>query len=371
MNIAGIILSDIYSDGLVSVTKGRTVASLPFGGRYRQVDFILSNMVNSGISDIGLVTKHNYQSLIDHLGSYQDWDLNRKRGGLKLIPPYASGTSGSYRGKIEELRASLDFLRGRSDDYVVVADTYHLCNIDLRKVIAQHVKSGVDLTVVVAPVTKEDGILSELVLDSKNGVDPTGLYIDYPAREGQYVSIGMYVVSRRYLISVVEELAAKGLYHLERDFIQWGFNRGTVRIGLYEFTDLFLQNRTVREYFENSLLVSKDEVRTALFRPEAPIYTTVRDEVPTFYGTESFVSDCTLADGCSIEGRVENSNLFRGVTVGKGAVVRNSVLMSGCTVGENAWVENVIMDKDASVGPGKRLIGSEASPKILGRGEKA
>ena len=300
MKTAAIIFSGIYNDGLDYLTRNRTVASLPFAGRYRQIDFILSDMVNSGIYDIGVITKYNYQSLINHLGSCQDWDLNRKRGGLMLIPPFASGDSGGYRGKIEELRAALPFLEQKNADYVILSDTDTICSIDFRKVIDAHTESGRDMTVVAAPAAENETTASELVIDSADGCTPDGIYLNYAARKGQYSALGMYVIRRDALIEAVTALSAKGFYHLERDFIQQGFNRGTLTIGMYRFDSLVLKNRTILEYYGNSLMMKDENVRNAIFRPEAPVYTTVRDEVPTFYGADSSVSDCLLADGCRI-----------------------------------------------------------------------
>ena len=330
MKTAAIIFSGIYNDGLDYLTRNRTVASLPFAGRYRQIDFILSDMVNSGIYDIGVITKYNYQSLINHLGSCQDWDLNRKRGGLMLIPPFASGDSGGYRGKIEELRAALPFLEQKNADYVIP---------------------------------------SELVIDSADGCTPDGIYLNYAARKGQYSALGMYVIRRDALIEAVTALSAKGFYHLERDFIQQGFNRGTLTIGMYRFDSLVLKNRTILEYYGNSLMMKDENVRNAIFRPDAPVYTTVRDEVPTFYGADSSVSDCLLADGCRIEGKVENSVLFRGVVIGKNAVVRNSIIMAGSVIHDGAVVENAIIDKEAQVSGLRRITGAPMSPMIIRKGE--
>ena len=369
MKTAAIIFSGIYNDGLDYLTRNRTVASLPFAGRYRQIDFILSDMVNSGIYDIGVITKYNYQSLINHLGSCQDWDLNRKRGGLMLIPPFASGDSGGYRGKIEELRAALPFLEQKNADYVILSDTDTICSIDFRKVIDAHTESGRDMTVVAAPAAENETTASELVIDSADGCTPDDIYLNYAARKGQYSALGMYVIRRDALIEAVTALSAKGFYHLERDFIQQGFNRGTLTIGMYRFDSLVLKNRTILEYYGNSLMMKDENVRNAIFRPEAPVYTTVRDEVPTFYGADSSVSDCLLADGCRIEGRVENSVLFRGVVIGKNAVVRNSIIMAGSVIHDGAVVENAIIDKEAQVSGLRRITGAPMSPMIIRKGE--
>lgn len=368
MKATGLIFSGMYNDGLDYLTRHRTVASLPFGGRYRQIDFVLSNMVNSGIERIGVITKYNYQSLIDHLGSCQDWDLNRKRGGLTILPPFASSSSGGYRGKIEELRAAIPFLSKHEDDLVVLSDTDTICNINIKKVLAHHVESGKDITVVTSRVNENEKNASELVLEADgNGVN--GLYLNYAAIKGQYSSIGMYVISRELLIERVTDLAARGYYHLERDFIQQGFNKGELAVGMYVHEGLTMKNRNILEYYNNSLAMKDENVREQIFRPSKPIYTTVRDEVPSFYGDESEATDCLIADGCRIYGKVDNSVLFRKVIIEKGAVVRNSVIMAGCVIKAGAVVENAIIDKEATISSLRRIVGAPLSPMIVQKGE--
>ena len=368
MKATGLILSGIYNDGLDYLTRNRTVASLPFGGRYRQIDFVLSNMVNSGIHRIGVITKYNYQSLIDHLGNCQDWDLNRKRGGLTILPPFASSSSGGYRGKIEELRAALHYLSQTSDDYVVISDTDTICNINIKRVIEQHVESEKDITVVACKATENEKNISELVLETENG-EVSSLYLNYSAMKGQYSSIGMYIISRQMLMDRVSALAAKGFYHFERDFLQQSFNKGELSIGLYSFEGLAMKNRNILEYYNNSLSMKDEAVRNEIFCPSAPIYTTVRDEIPTYYGESSEVTDCLIADGCSIEGKVDNSVLFRKVVIEKNAVVRNSVIMAGCVIKEGAVVENAIIDKEATISSLRRIVGAPLSPMIVQKGE--
>lgn len=368
MKIAGLIFSGMYNDGLDQLTRNRTVASLPFGGRYRQIDFVLSNMVNSNIHRIGVITKYNYQSLMDHLGSCQDWDLNRKRGGLTILPPFASSNTGGYRGKIEELRAALPFLSRYDDEYVVLADTDTICNIKIDEVVENHIASGKDITIVVSKVQEDEDNISELVLDA-DGDNVSSVYLNYAAKKGQYSSIGMYVISKELLIDKVTAYAARGFYHFERDYIQQSFNHGQINIGMYRFDGLIMKNRTIPEYFNNSLSMKDEKVRNEIFRPAAPIYTTVRDEVPTYYGENSEATDCLIADGCRIEGKVDNSVLFRKVVIEKNAVVRNSIIMAGCTIKEGAVVENAIIDKEATISSLRRIVGAPTSPMIVQKGE--
>lgn len=371
MNISGLILSGIYSDGLDVLTSHRTVASLPFGGRYRQIDFIMSNMVNSDINDIGVITKYNYQSLLDHLGTFQAWDLNRKRGGLKLIPPFVSSETGSYRGKIEELRAALPYLKSLHSDFVILADTNTICNINLKTVVELHLESGRDVTIVSTQIKQDDLTPSELVFNVSPSGEVQNIFLNYCATAGQYLSDGIYVFNRRFLIAQVEKYAAMGFYHLERDLLQQGFNTKTLSVGIYPFVGKVLKNRTIPEYFRNALSLTDPAVRDVLFNPARPIYTTVRDEVPTYYGPESRVSACVIADGCSIKGTAKNSVISRGVTIEKGATVCNSIIMDGCMVRSGAIIENAILDKNVEVLGSAEICGSPSSPAIVGKGTKA
>ncbi len=369
MKAVGLIFSGAYGGGPEELIRDRSAGSLPFGGRYRQIDFVLSNMVNSGIGDVGVITKYKDQSLMEHLGTCQDWDLNRKRGGLMLIPPFSPGLSGEYRGKLEELRAAIPYLERQSAEWVVLADTAPLLNIDLRRVIAAHAASGKEMTMVAVEAEEDDPLLSELVIDSPDGQRIGGLWLRYAAARGKYTSCGIFVMRREGLIASVNALSARGFTHFERDLIQRGFNRGTLSVGLYRFDRPVLKNRTLAEYYRNNLLLREEAIRDALFRPEAPIYTTVRDEVPSYYGSGSSVSGCLIADGCFIEGRAENSVLFRGVTIGKGATVKNAVIMSGSVIGEGAAVENAVLDKGVSVSAGRRIVGAPQSPAVLRKRE--
>ncbi|MBQ3792592.1 MAG: glucose-1-phosphate adenylyltransferase subunit GlgD, partial [Clostridia bacterium] len=316
MSLIGIILSGIYSDALDPLVKDRTFASLPFGGRYRQIDFILSNMVNSGILSVGIITKSNYQSLLDHLGSCQDWDMNRKFGGVTIIPPYATGNYGGYRGKIEELRAAFRFLNSNQADSVVVADAGTICNLDLKAVADYRISSGADIVVVASPVREDEKEPSELVLDQADG-GVSGIYLNRNAVSGQFSSDGIYVFSKEFLLREIERFASLGYYHLERDLIQQGFNTGRLKVAVFPFEGTVLKNRSILEYFRNNLALKDPEVRKNLFRRGRPIYTAVRDEKPAYYGRESLVRDCLVADGCRIHGSATRSVLFRSVSIGK------------------------------------------------------
>ena len=370
MKAAGIIFSETKHSALDALTHCRTVASLPFGSRYRLIDFVLSNMVNSGINNIGVITKSNYQSLMDHLGTCQEWDLNRKNGGLMIIPPFAAGVSGNYDGRLDKLSAALKFIDERcSEDYMILADCAIVCKLDYAKILESHISSGKDLTVVAMKVVRQETKPSELVLDMDDRGKVTGVYINYIAKPGQYVSLGRCVIGRKYLRNVVTYLTARGYHSFAKDFVQQDFNNGSLDISVYVHDGLAMRNHDIKDYFENSLALTDKEVQDTLFDMSRPVYTTVHDEVPTFYGNDSSVSDSLFADGCEINGKVEHSVLFRGVIIEKGASVRNSVIMDASVVEEGASLENVIIDKNVRISRNTHIKGAPADPLIISKGE--
>jgi len=369
MNMIGIIFSEIYgSDELNALTYDRSMAAIPFGGRYRLVDFPLSNMVNSGIDNIGVLVKQYYRSLMDHLSNGQEWDLNRKNGGLHIIPPYANESiHHSTVGKLDELRGALDLLQDSTEPYVVMCDGNVICNMDFRPALEAHIASGADLTAVTC---QTDGTSAEptfYVFRTKDG-KVSDFALHYVPKAGDHIGIGTYIIGREKLIDIVKTYTAYGAYHFERDFMQRQFNQGNLTINLYDVDGPVLFNRSLTEYLKNSLSFTDKRVGDAIFRPDRPIYTRVNDEVPTYYGSQCQVSACIIADGCVIEGSAENSVLARGVRIGKGAQVKNSIIMQGSTVGENAVLENVIVDKRAVISAGTQLKGLPTAPVTIRKG---
>ena len=370
MNLAGVIFSNLYDERFGVLTQNRTVASLPFGGRYRFVDFVLSNMSNSGITSVGIVTKHNYGSLMDHIGSSAEWDLNRKNGGVHLLAPFASGMSYVYQGKLEALFSAFPFLEKTPEDYVVLSDSTILCNINYEEALEAHIKSGKDVTVIVTRAKANPAVKHELVLTMQEG-EVKDVTVDYPATaDDTPVSMGMYIMEKKKILDVVRECVARGRHHLERDFIQDSFYSGKITLGVHEFTGHVIRNDSIATYFANNLdLITNEELRRDLFNRARPIYTKVRDEVPSFYSPQSTVADCLIADGCRIHGDLAKSVLFRDVYVGRGTVIKNSIIMQGTKIGEGCYIENAILDKNVTVSSGVKLIGAATAPCIVEKGE--
>lgn len=369
MNMTGIIFSELYGGGLDALTSDRNMGAIPFGGRYRLVDFVLSNMVNSGITNVGVLARQHYHSLMDHLANSQEWDLNRKNGGLLIIPPFATESyDHNLNGKLDELRNALDYLQDSDSPYVLLADAHVVCNIDYRSVLESHIASGCDLTVVATREPASDHTVYSSVIQVGDNGCVSAFLLDCHAKQNDYAGMDVYIMEREKLIHLIRECSAKGKYHFERDFIQTYFNSGALSVNLYEFRDVHFRIRSVEDYLHCCLKLIDPQVGASLFRPDRPIYTRVTDEVPTFYGLDCHLSGCIVADGCIIDGNAEESVFSRGVRIGENASVKRSVIMQGSVVGEGAELEYVIMDKWATVSAGCKLKGHPSAPVIIRKG---
>ena len=371
MKMLGIIFAEIYgSDELNALTYDRNMAAIPFGGRYRLADFTLSNMVNSRMDNIGVLVKQHYRSLMDHLANGQEWDLNRKNGGLHILPPYANESiSSTSVGKLDELRGALDLLQDSDEPYVLLADANVVCNLDYRAALDAHIQSGADITAVTIPSCGEGSEPCTYVfVPGEKYAKAMALY-DVP-RAGDHVGIGTYIISRELLIKIVTEFTAFGAYHFEREFMQRQLNAGQLTINLFQVDGPVMFNRTMSEYLENNLSLTDETVGGAIFRQDRPIYTRVNDEVPTYYGSDCRISSCIIADGCVIEGCAEHSVIGRGVRIEKGAVVKNCIIMQNSVVCENAVLENVIVDKRAVISRDAQVKGVPSTPVIIRKGAK-
>ena len=368
MNVMGLIFANDAT--LSALTDKRTMASLPFGGRYRQVDFALSNLACAGVRHVGIITRHNYQSLINHVGSGEEWGLELEEGGLEYLTPYATSTTSNYRGKLESLHSAMSFLEtGAEDELVVMIDSAVLSNINLKQILASHVESGRDITIVakagVANGTKQLDLA--IKLDDKGEV--ADLAVDYQAPADYLASMDIFVLSKRFLIQQVREHIAHNLYHMDRDFVVGLWQKKALSVNVCTFDGVALFNESVEEYFRHSLALTDKEIRHNLFAGNHPVYTKVRDRVPSYYGENCSIDGCIVADGCMLDGQAKNCVLFRQVTLKPGAKVENCVIMNDTIVGENAELKNVILDKDVVVRPGAKLIGTEATPIIIKRGD--
>jgi glucose-1-phosphate adenylyltransferase len=365
--VLGLIFSNMHDHTITDLTKKRTMGSVLFGGRYRLIDFPLSNMVNSGIDEVGVITKSNYQSLLDHLGSGREWDLASKNGGLHLLPPFSHVSSGMYRGRLEAIYGVFDFIDHSDADYVVLSDCDVVANIDYSAIVDAHVSSGADITAVYA----KDVISSEQAQTATIfGINDDGRIVDVltnPYLSGACnVSLNMFVISKEFLKNLVLEANSRGLVSFEKDILQ--ARTHDYKIMAYRFDGYFSRICSMDTFYKANMNLLSTSNREKLFLANRPIYTKVRDNPPAKFAIGAKVNNSLIGDGCIIEGTVENSVLFRGVKVGKGAVIKNSILMQDTNVGSKCEISCVISDKDVKIGDMRMLTGSQNYPLYLGKG---
>ena len=366
-SVMGIIFPNTYDNLVPQLVTERAMAAIPFAGRYRLIDFMLSSMTNAGIGNVSLVTRNNYHSLMDHLGSGREWDLARKHGGLNIIPPFAERTvTKIYDGRMEALASILRFLDVQKEKYVIITDCFQALNIDFKPFIRAHIDSGADVTAMYQVASIPDGAKNgnyTLTLD-ENGRVTEFLNNDYRAGK-QNLCMNIYILEREHLISMIKEAMVRGLLYFERDMLTP--NLRTLRVQGYRYDGYVARIADLKSFFDENMRLLEDKNLDALFDKSRPVYTKIRDDNPTRYVAGARVNNSMIADGCIIEGTVENSVLFRGVHVEKGAVVRNCVLLQDTVVEVNANVEYVVTDKDVQISAGKKLSGSDTFPVYVAK----
>lgn len=366
-NVLGLVFANMHDTTLGDMTKNRTMGSVMFGGRYRLIDFPLSNMVNSGISEVGVITKSNYQSLLDHLGSAREWDLARKKGGLYILPPFGNVESTLYRGRIEALYGAMSFIKHSRAKYVILSDCDVVTNIDYKPIVAAHIESGADITAVAhTGVYSSDDIKTSTVFNVDADKNVTSVLINPDISGTCTTSLNVFVMSMDFLIETVNDAMARGNVSFERNILQEKCRE--LKIKIYEYDNYFSKLNSPESYFKSNMALLEPENARKLFVPERSIYTKVSDNAPVKYDLDSKVSNSLIADGCIIEGEVENSVLFRGVKVGKGAKVKNCIFMQGTVVGDNAELNYLITDKNVSICENHILTSSPQYPMYVGKG---
>lgn len=365
----GIILTT--NDKIPPITDIRATTALPIAGRYRIIDFVLSNMANAGINNIGVATQSNYSSLMDHLKSGKPWDLDRKNQGLNLLPPNIGKVSyGSIRGNIDILDGIYDFIHRSDQTYVVLSLGTSLCNINYEKVIHDHINSQADVSIIYKDMAGlEESELSRftlLELDNENRVIDIEVQPYYP--KTSIASLDIFIMEKALLESIIDECSARGDHDVVKDALAKKMNG--LRIFGYEHEGYADKIDSLKSYYRNNMLFLNEDIRTELFNPKNPIYTKLKDQSPTKYGDEAIIEDCFVSDGCHIEGTVQNCILSRGVKVKKGAVIRNSIIMQDSIIEEGAVLDHVVFDKQVHITKGRKLIGQESYPLAISKGTK-
>lgn len=366
-NVLGLIFANMHEENLPELTKARAMASVPFGARYRLVDFPLSSMVNSGMTQVGIITQAKYYSLMDHLGMGSEWDLARKTGGLHILPPYGRSDNGVYRGRLEALAGALEFIHESGAEYVIMADSNVVANIDFKPIIEFHEKKGADITCVYGRKVYDSERASKFTVLCVDDNDVVYDVLSRPAISGEMnAALNIYVTKREFLENIIRESECRSLYSFETDILQHKLHDfkvyGYKYDGYYEIID------GMKTYYKANQDMMNRDVCHKVFPLDKPIYTKVRDVAPAKYGIDANVKGSLIADGCIIDGTVENSVLFRGVVVGKGAVVKNSIIMQGTVIEEKAAFINGISDKDATLTKNRTITGTTDYPVFISKG---
>lgn len=373
MRAAGIIFSNLNDNTLSRLTAERTVAAIPFACRYNLVDFALSNMVHSGIVNISVVANYNYRSLAEHIGSGKDWDLARRSGGIRLISPYQTSRSAHtsmYSYHLEALKSMSEYITEMKEETVVLSDCDNICNINLKEIIAHHNKLDADITFVTTPCAKNfTSKSSQLMFDA----DKDGKVLSL-ARGKAYIEgkeqrfIGIYVMKTLYLRKMLDDAFAYNFNSMTEDILMQ--NSGYKNFYTYCYEGYVAPVSSFLDYFTHSIELTEkpEQMMQLLMNRKRPIFTRVHNSAPCTYKEGASVKSSLIADDCLIEGTVENSILFRGVRVGKGAIVRNCVLFTGTYIGENSNVNCIVTDKNVTVGDNCNLSGSRNLPFYISRG---
>ncbi|MEG0855190.1 MAG: glucose-1-phosphate adenylyltransferase subunit GlgD [Terrisporobacter sp.] len=350
----------------------RPLASTPIAGRYRIIDFVLSNMVNSGMTNVGIYAKEKYRSLTDHLGSGKDWDLSRKKGGLYIFSPENTKHNNNYgfrSGDIYSILANIDYIERSTEEYILIAPGYMLCSMDYSEAIEHHKQSKNDITVIYKNIDNADeDFLGCMTLN----IDSNGKVLNIGNNIGAFpranISTETYIVRRTDFIRCIYKIASLGTYSYFEDYI----NRElpNIQVGAFEVKNYLKCINSIQSYAEASKEMLSKEVCCELFNSDRKIFTKDKSQAPTIYKKHANVENSFVATGCKIDGTVINSTIFRKVEIGKGSVLKNCVIMQNCKIEENVVLENVIFDKNISVCEGKVLKGDRDYPMVIEKNQK-
>ena len=364
INAMGLIIADTKRISLGELSKPRALAAVPFGGRYRIVDFIISSMVNSGIKSVGLIAQNKYQSLMDHLGTGAPWDLDRKNQGLNILPPYVT-TEFSDMTASDELMGILNYIRTHKHKYVIVTHANVIFNTTFNDVLAEHEKSGADVTLLYNKDGTKPGSPNYILETDRRGYLKEML-VDPESSTSNRSGLGIIIMETETMINLLTEAIAKeeksfDLRLLIRQSMQ-------LKIRTDEYKGIVFRVQDIKSYFTASMSLLNDKTRRELFWNGYSIFTKIKDEAPSLYSESSEVINSIISDGCRINGNVKDSVLFRGITIAPNSKIRNCVIFQDVTVLENCELENVIVDKNSVVRPGTKLVGNKDYPVVIGKG---
>lgn len=365
--VLGMIFANIHEEALDALTDMRTMGSVPFCSRYRLIDFPLSNMVESGITKIGVVTNANFNSLMDHVGTGKPWDLSRKNDGLFLLPPYSLNSTTMWGNRIDAIYGNMGFLDQSKQEYVLMSDCYNVMNLDFEKLFEAHENSGAAVTIVGVKGKQPKDFSSVLVL---NEVDENGKILDAAldpdTNDEVFYSCNIILIKKYLLQTLITTAHSKNEISFQRSILMNCIKSG--KAYAYDATDCFVGTiDSVQSYYDISMSLLNKDTKNKLFDKDRPIYTKERDDMPALYGPDAIIKNSLVADGCEVKGTIENCILFKGVKIEAGAVVKNSILMQDTVIGEGTKINYIIADKNVNIKSGAELSGAENFPVSLSK----
>lgn len=354
----------MHEELMPELATGRTTGSVPFGAKYRLIDFPLSNMVNSGINNVGVITKNNFQSLMDHLGSGKSWDLSKRRGGLTVLPPYGSGVS-RFNTVIESIASVMDYINHAAEEYVLISSCDFVANVDYSKVLYSHIKKDADITIVYKNTEVPSSFHEPVVLNLEASGRVTEALVSPKTDRACSLALCNILLKRELLADIISDCMSKNNLNYKRHIIQANVDK--LKLYGYELTGYSALLTSIMDYYTANMSLMLPDVRKELFNSRAPIYTKVRDDSPCKYGLGSSVSNSLVAQGCVIDGEVINSVIFKGVKIAKGASIKNCIIMQDTLIEKNSRLNCVICDKDVVIKSDRELMGFETHPIYISK----
>ena len=363
-----LIFANIDNSTMDLFTSARSLGALPFGGRYRLIDFTLSSLVNSGVESVGVPVREKYQSLLDHIGIAREWDLDRRTGGFSFLPPFAFHQASPYDTKLKALIGSESYLVKNHAEYIFLCEPDIIANLDLDALLRRHIEEHNDVTYLTIPRGAKN---LRGTYDTCFKTDASGRVISIGAECGDLayslLSTGVAVMSRVLLLDLISFARVSSYDYFETDLLSRYVS--TLKIGCVDHTGYISKIRTLYDYFEASMDMLEPDIRRDVFFKNGHIYTKTHADVPVLYGLDSVVRQSLIADGSSIEGRVSQSIVFRRVKLGKNADIASSIVMQDSVIGEGAILRYCITDKNVRVAPGAHIIGEPSRPRLLTKGQ--
>ena len=366
---SALIFSDTYGSEPIEITKERTLASIPFAGRFRTVDFVLSSLVNADVSNVAVITKRNYASLEDHLGSGAHWDLDHRNSRLRILSPFFKTKNNNEafmaRGRLDALRSVQVYIKSIKEEYVVLTNGNLIANVDFDAVFSSHIQSGADITVVYGDTVSTSS--RDIILD----MDASGRVNEVTYSDGKgecnNVSLNVYVLKRDFLLDIISKADAYDYYNFENHVLIPGAKE--MKIIGYKHEGYARIIRSVADYYDTSMEMLSRDVRGEVFNPDRPVITRPMDSVPVLYEYNAKIENSLIADGCRVDGTVKNSVIFRNVVIETGAVVENCIIMQNCVIGRDSVLKSVVSDKNTVISSNKQLIGDEKYPYVISKGQ--